>query len=124
MVADVPGTGVDQLEVVIAADEGTTAYYHIRLDIANARWDSRTDTGRRELGSDIATGREIYGRNSTWKGEYQTATRKGDDSWSAEIAIPWETLEIASPGPGERLKGNLHRWTHRRHTTRVLEFSV
>ncbi len=118
------GGRADQVEVVIAADEGTTAYYHIRLDIANVRWDSRTDTGRREHGSDIATGREIYGRDSTWKGEYQTATRKGDDSWSAEIAIPWETLEIASPGPGERFKGNLHRWTHRRNTTRVLEFST
>ena len=58
------------------------------------------------------------------KGNIRPLRVRGDDSWSAEIAIPWETLEIASPGPGERLKGNLHRWTHRRHATRVLEFST
>ena len=99
------GGRADQVEVVIAADEAATAYYHIRLDLANSRWDSRTETGRREHGSDIATGREIYGQDSTWKGEYRTATRKGTDSWSAEIAIPWATLEIASPRPGNRLRG-------------------
>ena len=118
------GGRADQVEVVIAADEALTAYYHIRLDLANARWDSRTETGQREHGSDIATGRETYGRDSSWKGEYRTAVRKGSDSWSAEIAIPWATLGMAPPQPGDRLAGNLHRWTHRRETTRVLEFST
>ena len=34
-----------------------------------------------------AYGQAIYGMDSTWKGEYQTATQKGEDHWSAEIAI-------------------------------------
>ncbi len=114
----------DQVEVVIAADEAPTAYYHIRLDLANARWDSRTETGQREHGSDIATGREIYGRDSTWKGAFRSGTRKQADSWSAEIAVPWTALGRAAPKTGDGLKGNLHRWTHRRHSTGVLEFSV
>ena len=118
------GGRADQVEVAIAADEEATAYYHIRLDIANARWDSRTETGRKEHGSDIATGREIYGQDSTWKGAYQTATQKGEDRWSAEIAIPWATLGMSPPKSGDRLKGNLHRWTHRRPATGVTEFSV
>ena len=71
-----------------------------------------------------AYGQAIYGKDSTWKGEYQTATQKGEDHWSAEIAIPWATLEVSAPKPGDRLKGNLHRWTHRRPTTGVIEFSV
>ncbi|MDE2888502.1 MAG: hypothetical protein OXR72_09805 [Gemmatimonadota bacterium] len=118
------GGRADQVEVVVAADEGIKAYFHIRLDLANARWDARTETGRSEHGSDIATGREVYGRDSMWSGEYRTATRKEADSWSAEFAIPWRTLGMASPKPGDRLKGNLHRWTHRRPATGVLEFST
>ena len=118
------GGRADQVEVVIAADGQVASYHHIRLDIANARWDSRTEIGRREHGSDITTGREVYGKDSTWKGEYQTATRKGEDHWSAEMAIPWATLEMSAPKQGDQLRGNLHRWTHRRPTTGVIEFSV
>ena len=51
-------------------------------------------------------------------------TRKQAESWSAEIAVPWTALGRAAPKPGDGLKGNLHRWTHRRQTTRVLEFST
>ncbi len=118
------GGRADQVEVAVAADEGMTAYFHFRLDLANARWESRTGTRRSEHGCDITTGKEVYGRDSTWSGEYRTATRKEADSWSVELAIPWLTLGMASPKPGDCLKGNLHRWTHRRPETGVLEFST
>ena len=93
----------DVVDVAIADDEKRTAYYHIRINCDNDRWDSLTSAGR-----------EVYGKDSSWTGEYQTATARAEAHWSVEIAIPWTTLDMAPRKPGDTLSGNLIRRTHRR----------
>ena len=102
----------DKVEIAIAVDDPTMAYYHIRLSIINGRWDSLTKAGV-----------EIYGKDSTWTGECQTAVVKAADHWSVEVAIPWKTLGRKAPQAGEKIKGNLMRRTNRRFNTREMEFA-
>ena len=101
----------DIVEIAIAVDEQPTAYHHIRLSHENLRWDSLTEAGV-----------EIYGKDSSWTGEYQTAVAKGADYWAVEAAIPWATLGREVPKAGAKIKGNLIRRTDRRTATREMEF--
>ena len=101
----------DRVEIAIAVDEKPTAYHHIRLSPENQRWDSRTESGV-----------EIYGKDSSWTGEYETATHKAKDCWYVEVAIPWATLGREVPEAGAKIKGNLIRRTRRRPATRLMEF--
>jgi len=101
----------DVVEIAIAADDAATTYYHIRLNIRNERWDSLTKSGR-----------EVYGLDSSWTGQYETAVHKDDDHWSVEVAIPWASLGRRAPKPGEKIKGNLMRRTSRRVKTWEMEF--
>jgi len=101
----------DVVEIAIAADAQPSKYYHIRISSENAHWDSLTNAGK-----------EIYGRDSSWDGDYDHAVHKGKDFWSVEVAIPWETLKRNSPAPGEEILGNLVRRTHRRPNG-IQEFS-
>ena len=95
--------GSGRIVIAIGADAKPTAYYHIVVDCDNKRWDSLTEAGD-----------EIYGADSSWTGEYRTATHKAEDHWSVEIAIPWKTLDMEAPKAGAKLKGNLFRWRHPR----------
>jgi len=100
--------GGDLIEVGIAADEDASKYYHIRLTYSNQRWDSLTPAS--------VYPNEISGKNSSWNGDYKSATYVAGDFafWSAEMAIPWATLNRRAPRPGDTIKGNLILRTDRR----------
>jgi len=87
------------VEVAIAADEGASKYYHIKVNCKNQRWDSLTPAS--------VWPNEIRGKNSSWDGEYEHATHVDKTFWSVEMAIPWATLNRQTPKVGEQIKGNL-----------------
>ena len=93
----------DVVEFAIAVDGAATAYYHVKVNTRNERWDSKTGTGV-----------EVYGEDSDWTGNYTTAVQKGKDHWAVEMAIPWASLNRKGPKPGDKIKGNLMRRTKRR----------
>jgi len=92
----------DAVELVIATTPENKAYYHIKIGVNNKRWDSLTKTGY-----------DIYGKDSSWTGNYTSATRKGPNAWTLEVAIPWSTLKMKAPKPGAKIRGNIVRRTHR-----------
>ena len=96
------------VQVGIATDEKASAYYHIRLSYLNTRWDALTPAS--------VWPNEISGENSSWDGEYQTATHAAEDRsfWVAELAIPWTALNREAPAAGDTIKGNLIATTDRR----------
>ena len=51
----------------------------------------------------------------------ESAVHKGEGYWSVEMAIPWASLDMSVPKPGEKLAGNL---TRRRAGGRHGEFST
>jgi len=69
------------------------------VNYLNHRWDS--------LSVAYVYPNEIDGKDSSWDGEYETATHIDKTFWSVEMAIPWATLNRAAPKAGERIKGNL-----------------
>jgi len=90
------------VEITIATSPENRAYYHIKIGSDNTRWDSLTDAGF-----------DIYGKDSSWTGEYESAVHKGRDAWTVEIAIPWRTIGRQAREPGDRIKGNLERRARR-----------
>ena len=89
----------DFIQVTIGTDEEASTYYNITIGYNNQRWDALTPRG------DFPN--EISGTNSSWDGEYETATRVEETFWSVEMAIPWATLNRQTPKAGEKIKGNL-----------------
>ena len=96
------------VQVGIAADDKASAYYHIRLSYLNTRWDALTPAS--------VWPNEISGKNSSWDGDYRSATHVAEDRsfWVAELAIPWTALKREAPGLGDSIKGNLIASTDRR----------
>jgi len=91
--------GVNCVEVEIAADVDASKFYDIKVNFKNHRWDS--------LSVAYVWPNEIDGKNSSWDGEYATATHIDKTFWSVEMAIPWATLNRQAPKPGDVIKGNL-----------------
>jgi len=92
-------SGRNCVEVEIAADADASKFYDIKVNFKNHRWDS--------LSVAYVWPNEIDGKNSSWDGEYETATHVDKTFWSLEIAIPWATLNRQVPKAGEQIKGNL-----------------
>ena len=95
----------DVVEIVISASAENKACYHIKLGSDNSRWDLFNETS--------VYPDEVFGKDSDWTGEYETAVKKGPDAWLVEVAIPWKTLGREAPQAGDQINGNLERRTHR-----------
>jgi hypothetical protein len=54
----------------------------------------------------------------TWKGGVTAAARKGSDKWTAEIAVPFASLGIATPAEGTRIVANFCRSRNLRDVSR------
>lgn len=89
----------DDLEIFLAPPDSAflkkqppqARYYHIAVNPAGARYD--------EVGVDSP---------ASWNGTWKAATSDGPDSWSAELAIPFSDLGVAS-GEGRVWRVNFHR---------------
>ncbi len=75
-------------------DDGTARFFRLTLNPANVRWDALAH----------AKGYDLAGFNPT----VQTAVAKSATGWTAEIALPWSSLNI-TPQTGLQLRGNLQR---------------
>ena len=83
----------DSVDLFVAAGPQPEPYYHIIINPNNVRWDARQDTAE----------------DLSWNPGYDSATYRGPDYWSLEIALPWAAMKMAAPRPGARLFGNLCR---------------
>jgi hypothetical protein len=91
----------DAVDIIIA-DANNKSYYHIRIDPDNRRWDALT-----------AAGYDVLGTDSSWTGAFKSAVHKGGSAWTVEMAIPWSAMKMSAPKPGDKIKGDLERRTHR-----------
>ncbi len=103
------------VQVAIAVDEAASKYYCLTVAYNNQRWDSLTPR------ADYP--KEIDGKNSSWDGEYETATQTDKSGWSVEMAIPWTALNRPTPKTGDQIKGNLRHCAGRRESHNQNEFS-
>ncbi len=66
----------DSVDVFLAPGPERTPFYHVIMNPKNVRWDARHEGVSGDL---------------SWNPEYQSATQRGDDYWTVELAIPWAT---------------------------------
>ena len=85
----------DSVEVFIDSDRDRQAYCHFIVDAGGERLQ---ETGRN------------FGENldRTWDAPWDSAVAKSDGDWTAEIAIPWTTLNI-KPRDSMAMRGNFGR---------------
>lgn len=69
----------ESVELFLRPDVGSECYYHLMLNFAGIRHDKRiTEAGKREL---------------DWDPAWRVRTRRTDEGWTAEVALPWHALE-------------------------------
>ena len=84
----------DSVDVFLAPGPEQTPFYHVIMNPKNVRWDARHEGVSGDL---------------SWNPEYQSATQRGDDYWTVELAIPWATMKMEAPKAGAKLFGNICR---------------
>ncbi len=88
-----PDSGIwadDCIEVLLDREGNQDRYAHFILNAANVRYDSRSDMGTK------------------WNPQYETAVLRDNESWSAELKIPFEALG-GPPQKGETWRMNFYR---------------
>lgn len=84
----------DSVDLFVAPGPERVPFYHIIINPDNVQWDARHQGIMGDL---------------SWSPEYQSATRKGGDDWTLELAVPWAAMEMQAPRAGAKLFGNLCR---------------
>jgi hypothetical protein len=75
----------DCVEFFVGSDHDTTTYHQVVVNASGTIYDGR-------------------GYDSSWNGDFEAATARGNGSWTLEIAMPWKTLGTDSPRPGEAVR--------------------
>jgi len=86
------GNTGDRVDIVLAPFLRRREYRRIAIDPRNGRWDGLAGKG-----------------DSSWSPEYESAAHCGEDFWSVEAAIPWRSLDMTPPRPGDKMAANLFR---------------
>jgi hypothetical protein len=86
----------DCVEVFMDTKHDHRKYFHIITNSAGIRYD--------EIGRICPW---------SWDGNWQVAVAKYDDRWTVEIAIPFSSMNLATPMPGEVWGFNLNRQERR-----------
>lgn len=84
----------DGVEVFLDLKHDHTSYYHLILTCANVQFD------------EINAGQ---GCDSKWNGKWASAVAEGPDFWSAEIRMPFKTLQASASEPGKTWGVNFNR---------------
>lgn len=71
----------DCVEFFVGSADDPKTYYQVVINAAGTVYDGR-------------------GYDSSWNGDFEAATARGDGSWTVEIAMPWKTFTAAAPGIG------------------------
>ncbi|HEY3297987.1 MAG TPA: sugar-binding protein, partial [Armatimonadota bacterium] len=79
------------IEVYVNPTADRISFFHFISDILGQKFD--------------ALGNDPYGYNPEWS----TASFKGDKYWSSEIAIPFSSISMKTPKPGDRWYGLIGR---------------
>jgi hypothetical protein len=79
----------DCLEVFLATGGPAEGYVQLAVNALGTQYDGRM-------------------MDAKWNGEWQVACARQDGYWTAELAIPWRTLEL-EPRPGGVLRANFFR---------------
>jgi len=83
----------DSVDVFLSTGADPEPYVHLIINPANVQWDAFTGE---------------FQNDTTWDAEWRSATARGDDSWTIELAIPWAALG-GPPAPGTTRRANLCR---------------
>lgn len=84
----------ESVDLFVSAGPERVPYYHIIVSPANVRWDARH---QEKIG------------DTSWNPAYESATARGEDYWTLELAVPWSALEMQAPRGGEKLFANICR---------------
>lgn len=79
----------DCVEVFLAPETGGK-YYHIAVNVTGIVYDALV-------------------QDKSWNGSYQASARKGADTWTLEMAVPFSTLGVGGVKPGTRWNFNICR---------------
>lgn len=82
--------GDDTVELFLSPGNTPKNYYYFVLNPLNTRF--------RKASFD-----------TSWQGEWTSATQRGDSTWSAEVQIPFSSLRVPAPLQGGSWRGNLCR---------------
>jgi hypothetical protein len=74
--------GHEAVEIFIDPGHTHSAYYQLGIDAAGSLYDVGSEQG------------------TVWNGHIAVATAIGNDSWRAEVAVPWQDLGV-QPKPGQ-----------------------
>lgn len=84
----------DTVEIFISTGSGTPySYRHFMVNPNNAQWDGTAPPA----GNDVA-----------WNADWKSGVSKNADSWTIEVAIPWEAIG-GKPTPGSLKYANICR---------------
>ena len=89
----------DVVEVFVSLPGSQVPYAHFAVNPKGVYWD-----GLHEDSPD-----------TSFNPEWQRAALIGEDSWSAEIALPWAALNMQAPEAGAELRANLCRERAQKH---------
>ncbi len=81
----------DSIEIFLDTKLDSTNYYQYVVNPNGVIFDTRNRWG------------------SEWNGPCTVATSREKDAWTVELAIPWKTLGVAPPKPGDRMGLQLAR---------------
>ncbi|MCX7599173.1 MAG: hypothetical protein N2512_09950 [Armatimonadetes bacterium] len=91
---DDPVWAGDDVEFLVRLPNSDTSFYHFMINPAGVLWDGLHYSDTPDL---------------SWDPDWTAAAKIGENFWSAEMAIPWATLEMSAPTPGTQLHVNLCR---------------
>jgi cyclophilin family peptidyl-prolyl cis-trans isomerase len=87
----------DSVDMFLAPGPKPVPYFHLILNPKNVQWDAQC--------TDAENNTQDVSFNATW----QSATNISDKGWTAEVAIPWASLNLPAPTPGTQMLANLCR---------------
>jgi len=84
----------DDVELLVSVPGATAPFYHFMVNPQGLIWDGRGDGEQTD---------------TNYNPRWQAAAQVGKDYWSAEMAVPWEAMNMKPPSPGSSLRANLCR---------------
>jgi hypothetical protein len=85
----------DSVDIFLSVGQEPSPFVHFILNPNNVQWDARNQ--------------DKDAMDERYSPDWQSATAVGEGAWLAEVALPWEEIEVAAPGPGETRRAQLGR---------------
>jgi hypothetical protein len=85
----------DSVDIFLSVGEEPSPFVHFILNPNNVQWDARNQD------KDVMDER--------YSPPWQSATMVGEGAWFAEVALPWEEIEVTAPTAGETRRAQLGR---------------